>query len=86
MATKVRIVFNSAGFAQVLQLPALRADIERRTNAIAAAAGDGMEAEVIDANYGGSPRPIGIVSTGTYEARKAEAEGKALSKGIDAGR
>lgn len=86
MATKVRMVFKSDGFAALLQSDEVRADIERRAKAIADAAGDGFEAEMMDGSYGGSPRPIGVIAAKTWEARAAEATGKVLSSALDAGR
>jgi hypothetical protein len=82
----VRFVFNSAGFQQILESPKVRADISARTRAIASAAGEGMEGTVFTARFGGSPRPVGVVSTKTLKARAAEATGKALTRAIDAGR
>ena len=81
----VRFKFKSGGFAAVLNSPGVRGEITRRTNAIAEAAGDGFDGDVIDGSYGGG-RPIGIVRTANTSARRAEAKDKKLSKAIDAGR
>lgn len=83
MAKKsVRLEWNSAGFRQILASGAVTKDITRRTEAIAAAAGEGMDARF---NHDGV-RLRGTVITATYEARRAEAAEKALSSAIDAGR
>ncbi len=86
MATKLRLEFSSEGFQAILESQAVADDIERRTQAVADAAGDGMVATMMKANFGGSPRPMGVVATDTAEAMRAEAVDKALSKALDAGR
>ena len=81
--TKVtRIQFNYAGFNAVRRSPQVAADIERRAQAIAAAAGEGMEVRTgLNAS-----RAWATVSTGTDDAKRAEAEDKALTRAIDSGR
>ncbi len=78
----VRLEMNSAGFQAILKSPGVVADIEKRTNAIAAAAGPGMEPSV----RVGVTRVRGSVITADYDAMKAEATNKALTSAIDAGR
>lgn len=83
----IRIQFNSAGMRALLSGPEIGGDIERRTEAIAAAAGDGFEAST--KVQGGSSklgRVMGYVTATTAEARKAEAENHDLLRAIDAGR
>jgi len=82
---KIRWEFKSKGFREVLFSPGVKADLERRGQAIAAAAGEGFAAETFSGGYGGG-RPIVVVRSTTREADLAEAENKALSKAIDAGR
>lgn len=82
---KVRIEFNSGEFRKLLTSPAVQADIEARVEAIASAAGDGFEAFTTLGRFGGG-RHVGQVVAVTTEAMKAEAEDKALSRAIDAGR
>lgn len=77
----VRIKLNPAGVAQLLTDPGVAADIERRTRAVAAAAGPGMEASM-----GGRKRARGSVITATGTARRAEASDRALTRALDAGR
>lgn len=82
MATKVRIDFNYAGFDAIRKSAAVRDELERRANLIAAAAGEGNEVEVRD----GAHRARASIRTETYEARKAEAVDKTLTSALDAGR
>lgn len=85
MARKVRIEFQSAGFKEVLNSSALRSELRTRSERIAQAAGEGFEADSFTGGFGGG-RVIGTVRATTRAARKAEAEDKALSRAIDAGR
>lgn len=84
MATSkvTKIEFNSAAFAALLQSPPVRADIERRANAIAQAAGEGVGVRVTT----GRTRVRATVMTETYEARAREATDKTLTSAIGAGR
>lgn len=77
-----RVKINSAGARAILQSDAVRAELGRRARRIAAVAGPGMEAgtEV------GPNRARASVITGTAAARKREAESKALTRALDAGR
>lgn len=81
MGTKV--VLNGAGFVALLQGAEVQADLERRARAIASAAGPGMVAENVRLS---GKRSRVTVRTGTTEARRAEAEHRALTQAIDAGR
>ena len=82
MKTTVRVVRNSAGIAKLLSGPEVKADMQRRVQAIARKAGDGMHSAVDQ----GRDRWYGTVWTGTAQARCAEAEGRALTRVLDAGR
>lgn len=85
MGVKVRIEHLSDGYKQVLTSDELKRELERRTKAIADAAGDGFEASVFEGKFGGG-RWVGMVEAKTSKARRAEAEDKALSKAIGAGK
>lgn len=78
----VRIVVNRKTVAELLKSPAVKADLERRAQAIATAAGDGME---VDSEVGPN-RARASVRTATYAARRAEAKDRALTKALGAGR
>ena len=80
--TKFRFELNSKGIRQMLRSEEVRADMERRARNIAAAAGEGFEADA----YVGRNRARGDVFTATVEAMRAEAEDMALTRAIDAGR
>ncbi|UXE04748.1 hypothetical protein QEH44_gp11 [Arthrobacter phage Shambre1] len=73
---------NADAIGKLLKSPAVVADIARRTRAIAAAAGPGMQPSVVV----GRTRARGSVITATQEARLAEARTRALTKALDAGR
>ncbi len=60
----------------------VREDLDARAARISAAAGEGME---VDGDVG-QKRYRASVRTATFEARKAEAKGRALSKALAAGR
>ena len=80
--TIVKIEFNQAGFAALAKGAAVLADLTRRGEAIAAAAGDGFEARPSI----GRTRARVVVITATPEAMIAEASDKALTSAIGAGR
>lgn len=86
MATGIRFKFNHDEFQRVLNEPAVAARLRRMADAVAARAGDGFEVEEYKANYGGSPRPMVVVRAATYEARRAEAADKVLTRALDAAR
>ena len=85
MGTKVRIEFLSEGFREVLNSHEVEAELLRRAQRIANAAGPGFEASVYQGSFGGG-RHVASVRTTDHESRLAEAEDKALSHAIDAGR
>jgi hypothetical protein len=82
MAKSARIVLNRAGVRELLKCPGVQADLARRAERIAAAAGPGMVAE----SYVGRNRARSRVYTQTPEARRAEASDRTLTRAIDAGR
>lgn len=77
-----RIKLNRQGVVALLKSADVAADLEGRAQRIAASAGEGVEVRPV-ANR---DRNVVFVSTATREARVAEAEHRALSKAIDAGR
>lgn len=82
MAKVERIEFHSEAFAAVLHSEEVRADLERRGRAIAAAAGHGVEVLVRDYRS----RVAVIVTADTHEAKVAEATDKVLTTALGAGR
>jgi hypothetical protein len=79
---KVRIELTRSGPRQLRQLPAVQAEMARRAQKIAAAAGPGMEAT----SMVGRTRARASVITATGEARRNEATSRSLTRAIDAGR
>jgi hypothetical protein len=78
--TKIKI--NSESVKALLKSDEIKADLQRRAENITAAAGEGFEPDV-------NLYPLrwrASVRTTTFEARKAEAEDRALSRALDAGR
>jgi hypothetical protein len=57
-----------------------------RGEAIAAAAGDGVEAELTPRQAGRRGTPVVRVRTVTNEARESEAQSRTLTRALDAGR
>lgn len=78
----LRIQVNPAGAGEVLRSAAVVADVQRRADAIAAAAGDGIEV-VVTRNR---DRAVVFVRTKTSAAMKAEAVDRSLTRAINAGR
>lgn len=78
----VKVRLTRSGPRQLRQSPGVKADMERRAQAIAAAAGGGME---VDSHVGRS-RARATVAAVSWEARRAEASDRALTRAIDAGR
>lgn len=79
---RMRIELNSKGLRQLLRSPEVLADVEQRAQRIAAAAGEGFEASA----KLGPNRARASVVTATAEAMLAEAEDRALTRALDAGR
>lgn len=83
MAIKgVRIKINRDAVRALLTSPEVTEDLTRRGDRMAAAAGDGVEAETTR----NRDRSVVFVRTETFEAKRAEAEDRALTRAIDAGR
>lgn len=82
MAQTIRIEMNRKGVEELLKSPEVQGDLKRRADAIAAAAGPGMEARVSV----GKSRARATVITADFEAILAEATRKDLTRAIDAGR
>lgn len=78
----VKVTLNRSGIRALLRSTEVENDLRRRAERIAAAAGDGMEA---DSSIGAN-RARASVRTATFEAMRAEADGRALSAALDAGR
>lgn len=78
----VRIVLNRKGVRDLLRSPEVLADLERRGNRIASAAGAGHR---LDSETGPHRARVAIV-TDTPEAMIAEATARTLTRAIDAGR
>lgn len=81
-SSKMKIVLNRAAIGQILKGDKVQADLRRRAQAVAAAAGDGMVAEVTV----GSTRARAAVVTETPAARVREGNDRALTRGFDAAR
>lgn len=85
MAMQVRIDFQSDGFRELMNQPAVRQLITEGAEKIAAAAGDGFDVQSYRADFGGSPRPMSVVRANSWEARRAEAENQALTRAVRGG-
>lgn len=80
--TKVRIELNRDGIRELLMSDAIAKECEKAAQSIASRAGEGFEvSELRKMGYGGG-RVGYTVRTDTYEARKAEATDKVLSKAV----
>lgn len=77
-----RLKLHKDGIVALLQSEEVKQDLAARGSRIAEAAGDGVEAELTK----NRDRAVVFVRTETNEARKAEAEDRALTRAIDAGR
>ncbi len=81
----VRLQLNSAGFKDLLNSEAVRAELMRRGEAIAEAAGG--EAAGFVAEESVAPDRVAVqVSTTTFAARAREARDRTLLSALDAGR
>lgn len=68
--------------SEILKADGVRRDIERRCEAVAAAAGEGYEPSVVD----GRNRVRGSVITDTFEAMRDNAINQTLMRALDAAR
>lgn len=82
MAGKVRVKMLTEGSRDLLRSREVERDIERRAEAMEAAAGDGFEARTIV----GRKRVLGSVRATNWAAYRAESRGHALTRSMDAAR
>lgn len=84
MAQSIRIKLNSAGVVALLQSQAVADDLARRGERIAEAAGGEPDFESrVTQNR---DRSVVFVTTASIDGRRAEAEDRALTRALDAGR
>lgn len=81
----VTIKWNVRGFQELRTDPKVAAELEKRAQAIARAAGDGFEAKPAETTRGRVRARAAVVST-TRRAAAAEARDHVLLKALDAGR
>ncbi len=82
MATKARIELNHEGIRELLMSQPIADECEKAANKIASAAGDGFEVLPARQMGFGGGRVGYAVHAESYEAKKAEAEDKTLSKAV----
>lgn len=80
----IRVQMNSDGARTILRSEAVRKELERRVRRMAEAAGGEPDFEV--ESQIGDERARASVRTATRDGREAEAEHRALTRAIDAGR
>lgn len=85
-----KIKFHTKGFKALLNQESVRSVIRQTVDEVAASAnasieGDGFESNVFQGNFGGG-RPVGTVRARSFEARRAEAEDKVLTRAANAAR
>jgi len=80
---KTRVVLNHAGFQALLTSAEVEADVMRRAEKVAAAAGDGYEVLPNDRRRG---RAGATVAASSAEAKRDEARDHKLLGALDAGR
>lgn len=86
----MKFKLNNKGFAELRNSPEVRADLAKRAQRIAEAAGPGFVAD--DPRWsqpgtkGSRPRGRSSVGTGDYKSRKAQAKSNVLERAMDAGR
>lgn len=85
MSSNVRIELNRAGVAALLKGSEVQADLGRRAAAIAAAAGAAGGEFSHDVRVG-SARARASVWTADFDAMRAEATDRVLTRAIDSGR
>lgn len=86
MTTRVRWKLHNAGFTALRNSPEVIADLEKRAERIASAAGDGMETRPAETGRGRHGRARVAVVTATSDARRRQAKDSALTRSVDAGR
>jgi hypothetical protein len=77
-----RVQLNRKAFRELRQSSEVLADLEARGRRIAAAAGPGHSVRP----WVGKERARVTVGTDTFDARRAEATGRSLTRAVDAGR
>lgn len=77
-----RIELDHEAVGKLLKSPEMVAELRKRAERIAAAAGDGFEVETSVSRT----RAHALVRTATFKARHAEARDRALTRALDAGR
>lgn len=82
MSALVRIKLNHAAVRALLRGPEVQAELKKRADRIAAAAGPGHDVDI----YVGRNRARADVATETFAAMRAEATERRLSRSLDAGR
>jgi hypothetical protein len=82
MTERIEVKLNSAGVKALLKSPGIQADLRRRGNAIASAAGPGHR---VDSEVGRNRARVEVV-TETFEAMQREARDRNLTRAVDAGR
>jgi hypothetical protein len=82
VAQRLRLKLNRSGMRQLLTSPGIAADVRRRAEAVAANAGPGHR---IDSQIGPN-RARAAVITDSFEARRAEATSRNLTRALSAAR
>jgi len=82
VAGKIRIEMNRAGIIAALKAPGVQADLLRRGNAAASAAGPG---HMVTARVGATRVRVSVI-TATPSAKRAEAVDRSLTRALDAAR
>lgn len=84
MASKFRLQIHPEGFNEARKDPRVQGDLDRRAEAIAAAAGGGED--FVAHSSPTSTRARSVVITATVDGMLAEATDRALTRALDAGR
>lgn len=83
MATRIRIKMNSKGAREILKSKGVGADLMARGYRAQRAAGPGKF--LVSIHYGKNRVRVSVI-TADDDARRAEAEGRALTRALDAAR
>lgn len=83
MAMRVRIKMNSKGAREILKSKGVGADLLARGYRVQGAAGPGKY--IVSIHYGRNRARVSVI-TADNDARKAEAESRALTRALDAAR
>lgn len=82
MAQQIRVDMNSAGADAVLKSAEVQAELQRRADRVAAAAGDGHSVRV----FVGRDRARAHITTVSAQAKRAEMKDRNLTRSLDAAR